>query len=317
MISIAGADPAALSMATARETLQFRARSLATIRRYFAERGVMEVETPLLAAHAATDPQLDNFALANPLPSSPLCYLQTSPEYAMKRLLALGSGSIYQLGKAFRRDAPSRLHLPEFTLLEWYRVGFDMPSLMADVAALAEALLGPQPVEYISYREAFILWVGIDPWRSSDEALAAFARQKIDISFSSADRNVWLDLLLSHCLEPRLGRGKLTFLFDYPCSQAALSRIERNDDGEAVARRFELYSEGVELANGYHELTDAAEQRARFEQDNRQRQKMGLESRSIDEDLMAALERGLPDCAGVALGVDRLLALAAGALGAT
>lgn len=297
-------------------TLRLRAELLTRIRAFFAARGVLEVETPILSSAAATDPHLHTVA-ACPIddPAGGL-YLHTSPEFAMKRLLAAGAGSIYQLCHVFRAGERGRRHNPEFTLLEWYRVGFDHHELMAEVAALVtETLAGRVPlgaVEKLAFAEAFERYAGIDPHRASGAQLAAVARGRgIAVEgLATEETDAWRDLLLTHLVEPHLGRGRLTFLYDYPASQAVLARIRPGDP--PLASRFELYLEGLELANGFHELADAAEQRARFERDNAERARRGLPVMPVDERLLAALAHGLPPCAGVALGVDRLLMVAAG-----
>ena len=313
MIEATGANPAALNQQNVGERLAKRAATLARIRAYFAEQQLLEVETPLLGQYPVTDPQLDNLRVENPFINTPsdldYFYLATSPEYAMKQLLSLGSGSIYQITKAFRQDAPGRLHATEFTMLEWYRLDYDMDALIDDVASLIQLLIPNTAIEKISYREAFIRYAEVDPFTATAAQLESIARQKIDVSFSDQSKDVWLDLLLTHCVEKHLGRERMTFLFDYPASQSALARLDTDDNGLVVAKRFELYINGIELANGYHELTDADEQMRRFTEDNQQRLQAGEPAREIDAGLMAALERGLPNCAGVALGIDRLLLL--------
>ena len=299
------------------ENLQQRARILARIRAFFAERGVMEVETPVLSSAAITDPHLESFSTrySGPgLAEGTALYLHTSPEFPMKRLLAAGSGPIYQLGRVFRQGEAGRRHNPEFTLLEWYRPGFDHHALMDEVAALAAPLLGLEgrPVGRLSYREAFLRHAGIDPLAATLSELQACARG-IGIAGldHEAERDVWLDLILTQAVEPKLGQDGLCFIYDYPASQAALARL--NPTNPQVAERFELYCRGVELANGFHELADAGEQRRRFVGELGARKAQGLEAVPLDERLLAALEAGLPPCAGVALGVDRLVMLALGA----
>jgi lysyl-tRNA synthetase class 2 len=294
-----------------------RAELLAGIRRFFEQAGVLEVETPACSFSASTDPVLESFSCRYTGPLAPRggqLYLHTSPELPMKRLLAAGSGPIYQICKVFRNGESGRLHNPEFTLLEWYRPGFDHQRLMGEVASLVNGLL-PEPlaVERISYCDAFLRHLDLDPHTCS---VAELRSKAVECGVSGAEsmdlteRDGWLDLLLTHRIEPHLGRGRLSFLYDYPASQAALARVR--DQDPPVAERFELYMEGVELANGFHELGDAAEQRRRFEHDLQQRQRDGLEPVPVDERFLAALESGLPDCAGVALGIDRLLMRLAG-----
>jgi lysyl-tRNA synthetase class 2 len=278
---------------------------------------VLEVETPVLSRAAVTDPHLESFTTQYTGPGlawGTALYLHTSPEFPMKRLLAAGSGPIYQLGKVFRNGEAGRRHNPEFTLLEWYRPGYDHHALMDEVAALAAPLLGLEgrPVEKLGYREAFLRHAGIDPLAASLDELQACARGLGITGFDDEnERDVWLDLILTHTVEPNLGRDGLCFIHDYPASQAALARI--NPENPQVAERFELYYQGVELANGFHELADAQEQRKRFTAELETRKEQGLAVVPMDEYLLAALEAGLSPCAGVALGVDRLVMLALGA----
>ncbi len=292
------------------QSLRRRAELLARIRTFFAARGVLEVETPLLAAATVTDLHLASFRVDDGLPVTH--YLQTSPEFAMKRLVAAGSGPIYQICKAFRRGEAGRQHNPEFTILEWYRPGWDHHALLDETDALLAELLGTPAAERVTYGELFGR-LGVDPHRDPIERIRrAAVEHGIDVAGpQDLDRDGWLELLLSHVLEPQLGRGRPTFVLDFPASQAALARIRRDDP--PVAERFEVYVEGVELANGFHELADAGEQRRRFEHDLACRRRRGLEEVVVDERLLAALESGFPDCAGVAFGVDRLAMVAAGA----
>lgn len=298
--------------------LRLRAELLAQIRAFFAARGVLEVETPALSAAAITDPHLASFNTCYSGPGSqhgrPL-YLHTSPEFAMKRLLAAGSGCIYQIARVFRDGEAGSRHNPEFTLLEWYRVGFDHHRLMDEVAELVGMLLAGRLAlaepERLSYRQIFQHHLNLDPHRATVADLAACAETRnisIPTGMPPDDPDPWLDLLLTHCVEPRLGSGRLTFVHDYPASQAALARLRPDDP--PVGERFELYINGIELANGFHELGDAVEQRRRFAQENAARRAAGLPVMPVDEHLLAALEFGLPDCAGVALGFDRLVMLA-------
>ncbi len=296
--------------------LRERARILQRIRAFFAERGVMEVETPLLSAAALTEPAIDSFVTRYIGPGHATglnLYLHTSPEFPMKRLLAAGSGPIYQLCKVFRQGEAGRRHNPEFTLLEWYRPGFDHHALMDEVAALVAPLLGLESeAERLSYCDAFKRHADVDPFAASIDELRGTAQRLGIVGFDAGEeRDTWLDLILSHSVEPHLGKEGLCFLTDYPASQAALARL--NPDNPAVAERFELYYRGVELANGFHELGDSREQRKRFESELAERAARGQDSYPMDEHLLAALEAGLPDCAGVALGVDRLVMLALGA----
>jgi lysyl-tRNA synthetase class 2 len=295
---------------------------LASIRRFFAERGVLEVETPLLRHAAGTDPNLQPFATEFRLPGlaagAPL-HLQTSPEFAMKRLLAAGSGSIYQICKAFRNEESGRFHNPEFTLLEWYRVGFSLDGLMDEIDALLQLLcasLGLGASERIAYAGLFQKHLGLDPLSSS---LAAFAECASQHGLPEAAmlcgeaRPLWLDLLFSHFIQPHLGLGRLSLVHGYPACLPSLARAKPG--APAVVERVEVFLQGVELGNGYHELADAAEQARRFEADLAARRALGLPPLPIDHTLLAALEAGLPDCSGMALGLDRLLMLVLGADG--
>jgi lysyl-tRNA synthetase class 2 len=287
---------------------------LAQARAFFARHGVLEVETPILSAAAVSDPQLES--LATRIAGMPgEFYLHTSPEYSMKRLLAAGSGDIYQICKVFRDAERGRWHNPEFTMIEWYRSGFDDAALMDEVEALLGALLQPQrhlaPAEHLSYAAAVRRHAGVDAHASSDAELLAAAQRHGIVCETRLDRDAKLDLLMGLIVGPKLGFDRPCFVCDYPASQAALARLKPGLP--AVAARFELYLDGIELANGFHELQDAAEQRRRFEHDLGVRAARGQPLRPIDERLLAALQYGLPECAGVALGFDRLVALALGA----
>ena len=296
--------------------LILRARLLQRIRAFFLEREVLEVETPIMSSAAVTDPHIESYAINAPHLDKTR-YLHTSPEFAMKRLLAAGCGSIYQICKVFRQGEAGRQHNPEFTMLEWYRLGFDHHRLMTEVDDLIRHLLEDYlnlvETQRLTYRDVFMQYVGLDPHIASIEELQAKATERgIDVTgLNDVDKAPWLDLLMTHLIESHLPRNCPVFIYDYPASQAALARIRKDDP--SVAERFELYVSGVELANGFHELTDAQEQRQRFIADNRTRNAAGLASMPIDENFLAALETGLPDCAGVALGFDRLVMLAAGA----
>lgn len=291
------------------EHLRARAQLYRQLRAFFAEREILEIEAPVMGAAAVSDPFIESIPVAC---SGRQGYLQTSPEYAMKRLLAAGSGAIYSLGKVFRNGERGRKHNPEFTLLEWYRPGWDEHQLMEEVQALVLSLRPDIPVQFLRYRDWFDAHLGVDPHTASAETLAQIARERIEISAGDEDRDFWLDLLVTHELEAALGPG-LTFVYDYPASQAALARLDTDAEGQCVARRFEAFIDGMELANGYWELTDAPEQRARFEADQDQRSARGLPVNPLDEKLLAAMDAGLPECAGVALGVDRLLMCLTGA----
>ncbi|MDZ7802499.1 EF-P lysine aminoacylase EpmA [Thiohalophilus sp.] len=294
--------------------MQQRARMLQQLRAFFVQRGVMEVETPLLNRHAVTDVHIDSLSV--PLDGA-AGYLHTSPEYPMKRLLAAGSGPIYQLCKVFRAGEAGRRHNPEFTLLEWYRPGFDHHALMQELDDLIRALLAGSfrmdETLKLSYRQLFQQTLQLDPFTCAVDDLQQQARQyRIELGGQSElERDAWLDLLLTHVIEPQLPANRPVFIYDYPASQSALARLQQWDD-ITVACRFELYLGGLELANGYHELQDPIEQRRRFERDQQQRRQQGRFVPELDEKFLAALEHGLPDCAGVALGIDRLLMIATG-----
>ncbi len=294
--------------------LRRRADMLARARAFFAARGVLEVETPILSAAAVSDPQIESLATeVAGLPGRR--YLGTSPEFPMKRLLAAGSGDIYQIGKVFRDGERGRWHNPEFTMIEWYRLGFDDHALMSEVEALAGHLLAPQralpPAERLTYAEALRRHAGVDAHRASEAQLDEAARRAGVACEGDLDRDAKLDLLMGLVVGPKLGRGRPCFVCDYPASQAALARLKQ--DEPPVAARFEFYLDGIELANGFHELANAGEQRARFLGDLAARDRMGRPGRPLDERLLAALAAGMPDCAGVALGFDRLVAIGLGA----
>ncbi len=294
--------------------IRARGELLAAIRRFFADRDVLEVETPLLCSHGVSDPAIASLLVADPSPSSrdKARYLQSSPEYAMKRLLAAGSGPIYQLTRAFRGGEAGVRHNPEFSLLEWYRPGFEHHQLMAEVADLVMHCVGERPWRKCAYRTLFIDLLGLDPFTAALDEVEAFARTRIDVGDMTGNLDLWLDLLMSHLIEPQLAGPEMVFVYDYPVSQAALARTGKSGD-QRVGHRFELYVEGLELANGYFELADTEEQRRRFSDDNQRRAQTGLPNVPPDEQLLAALASGFPDCSGVALGVDRLLMLASGA----
>lgn len=292
--------------------LRARAALLHEIRAFFRQRDILEVDTPLLASTTATDPHLHSLSLAV---DGQRQYLQTSPEFPMKRLLAAGSGAIYQLGKVFRADESGRWHNREFTLLEWYRPGMDEHALMDEIEALVCQALEPAGISAaarrVTYRKLFRERLDVDPLTASTSVLKAVAARHLETGGLELTHDGWLQLLFSHVIEPAL--DGLVFVEQFPASQAALAQLTTDREGHTVARRFELYVNGVELANGYYELGDSGEQRRRFEQDNAERARGGSETVPVDERLLSALQAGLPDCAGVALGVDRLLMLRCGA----
>ncbi|MEK8138583.1 elongation factor P--(R)-beta-lysine ligase [Morganella morganii] len=293
-----------------------RAKIVNEIRHFFADRGVLEVETPTMSQATVTDVHLRAFETQFTGPGAAqgiTLYLMTSPEYHMKRLLAAGSGPIYQMGRSYRNEEAGRYHNPEFTMLEWYRPHYDMYRLINEVDDLLQQTLECESAESLSYQQAFLRYLDIDPLTAEKDKLREVAA-KLDVSNiadTEEDRDTILQLLFMVGVEPHIGLEKPTFIYHFPASQASLAEISSED--HRVAERFEVYYKGVELANGFRELTDAAEQRQRFERDNRKRAAMGLPEQPIDENLLAALEHGFPECAGVALGIDRLIMLALGA----
>ena len=296
-----------------RAALQSRAQQLGYVRGFFARRGVLEVETPVLGRHGVTDVNLDSIPAQVNAGGVIQGWLQTSPEYPMKRLLASGSGSIFQVARVFRNGERGRRHNPEFSMLEWYRVGFSDEDLMAEVAELVCGWLECDWPEVWSYRDVVKHNAGFDPMTLSDHDLYRYCQQWLEPEqLAGLGRDDCLDLVMSFQVEPALGLTKPVFITRYPASQAALARVS-TEHGHAVAHRFELYFRGVELCNGYWELTDADEQRQRFRSDNDQRKRSGKPAMAVDESFMAALDAGLPDCSGVALGLDRLLMLKLGA----
>ncbi|MBU9827070.1 elongation factor P--(R)-beta-lysine ligase [Rahnella perminowiae] len=293
-----------------------RAAILAEIRRFFADRGVLEVETPAMSQATVTDIHLVPFETRFVGPGAAdgmTLYLMTSPEYHMKRLLAAGSGPIYQMGRSFRNEEAGRHHNPEFTMLEWYRPRYDMYRLMNEVDDLLQQVLDCDSAETLSYQQAFTRHLSIDPL-SADKTELREAAAKLDLSNIAdieEDRDTLLQLLFTMGVEPHIGRDKPTFVYHFPATQASLAEISTED--HRVAERFEVYYKGIELANGFRELTDSREQRQRFEQDNRKRAARGLPQHPIDNNLLDALAHGMPECSGVALGVDRLIMIALGA----
>lgn len=295
------------------ENLLKRAKVIEEIRRFFKDRGVLEVETPVLSQFSVTDVHLSAFRTEYLSPfatkTKPL-YLMTSPEYHMKRLLAAGSGAVFQLCKVFRNEEAGKRHNPEFTMLEWYRPHFDMYRLINEADDLLQQILDCGPTESYSYQFVFQTYVGLDPLAATRAQLVEKARKH---GFQCADdenRDTLLQFLFSEIVEPEIGKKCPTAVYHFPSSQAALAQISTED--LRVAERFEIYYKGLELANGFHELSDAHEQMRRFEQDNIQREKAGLPSQQPDLRFLAALKAGIPNCSGIALGVDRLLMIALG-----
>ena len=294
-----------------------RAHILAQIRSFFLALDIIEVETPLLSHATVTDVHLDafstlyNYSAESHCDESTNLYAQTSPEFAMKRLLASGYGCCYQICKAFRHEQQGRYHNPEFTMLEWYRVGFDHFQLMDEVGELLSSVLGCQQVERISYQELFIREVAIDPLMTNRDELIRIisAHDKLSDWLEQEDcLDTLLQFIMAELIEPNIGDNKPCFVYNFPASQASLAKISLKDP--RVAERFECYFKGIELANGFHELTDVAQQKLRFEQDNQTRTTLGKIEQDIDQHFISALEHGLPACAGVALGIDRLVMLA-------
>lgn len=293
------------------KNLLARAKIIAEIRRFFTERGLLEVETPVLSEFGVTDVHLATFHTEFNAPfathNKPL-WLITSPEYHMKRLLAAGSGPIFQLCRVFRNEEAGKKHNPEFTMLEWYRPYFDMYRLINEVDDLLQQVLDCPPAESLSYQFVFQQYVGLDPLSATMEELIAKAQEYGFYGQKNELRDTLLQFLFSQVVEPHIGLQRPVAVYHFPASQAALAQVSSED--HRVAERFEFYYKGVELANGFNELTDGKEQQRRFEQDNLLRKELGLAEQKIDVRLIAALEAGMPNCSGVALGVDRLLMIA-------
>jgi lysyl-tRNA synthetase class 2 len=291
-------------------TAQRRAYMLSAARQYFAAQEILEVETPALSRHAVSDPQIESVGSTLLVDPANEYFLRTSPEFAMKRLLCAGYPDIYEICKVFRDGEVGRRHQPEFTMIEWYRRNFGLQEIIGDTIALIATLLNAEqltadPVQ-LSYDEAFQGFVGLNPREALIDDLATAAKADASLCNSvGMNRDDWLNLILSNEVSTQFADDRLTVLYHYPASQAALARI--CPDNESVADRFEVFLGSLELANGYVELTDAAEQRRRFADDQRLRKELGRKTRPLDEQLLAALENGLPECAGVAVGFDRLL----------
>lgn len=308
-------NPAHESASRLRAALELRARLYAFVRTFFADRGVLEVETPILSDAGNTEPNIEGFStlFTGPVDAGGReRWLRTSPEYPLKRLLAAGIGDCYELGRVFRNGEAGRRHNPEFTMLEWYRVGWDHRRLAretCDLVVAAMDLVGsPATIVERSYAGLFEEHLGLDPLRASEERLRA-ALGDLRIDADGLSRDDWLDLLLTHRLQPGFPRDRITLVHDFPATQCALARIRAGDP--PVAERFELFLGAHELANGYHELTDVGEQRLRFEHDNARRRTRGQRELPLDERLLASLDQ-VPACAGVALGIERLLMCMAG-----
>lgn len=292
------------------DAIRLRAVLNRMVREFFHQRGVLEVETPAMSLAGNTDPNIASFSLqfsGRTDGASRTRWLRTSPEFALKRLLAAGVGDCYELGRVFRDGEAGGRHNPEFTMLEWYRVGWDHQRLIGETVELVQAALAlvgrGATMSKTSFRDLYHERLGIDPLLASLDELRDIGGD-IVIDDEGLNRDDWLDLLMTHKLQPTFVADQLLAVYDYPASQSALARI-RNED-PPVAERFELYLGPLELANGYHELDDADEQRARFERDQRLRASRGSAVPPLDGRLLEALPQ-LPDCAGVALGMDRLL----------
>jgi len=293
--------------------LHARAALNRSIREFFIETNALEVELPILNHAPVADMNIEPITVSAS-DVMPKLYLHTSPEYSMKRLLCAGSGDIYALGKVFRAGETGGRHNPEFTMLEWYRLGMDHQELMHEVADLLDELFNDSDIEledaplFLTYQQAVIQYAGLDPFSARDDDIKV-----LGIELAAGDlelnRDGWLDMIMSHKVEKALPQNQLVFIYNYPASQAALAKLNKDDNGQRIAERFEVYLNGLELANGYHELTDSQEQRQRFEKE------LKGTGRPMDEKLLAAMaddNAGLPDCAGVAMGIDRILMLQLG-----
>lgn len=293
------------------QTLLKRAEIIREIRQFFSDRGILEVETPVLSEFSVTDVHLSTFntQFLSPFSSeAKTLHLMTSPEYHMKRLLAAGSGAIFQLCKVFRNEEAGKRHNPEFTMLEWYRPHFDMYRLINEVDDLLQQILDCPPAESFSYQFVFQTYVGLDPLSATKAQLVEKARKHGFPCEDDENRDTLLQFLFSEIVEANIGKDRPTAVYHFPSTQAALAQVSSED--HRVAERFEFYYKGLELANGFHELSDAKEQIRRFQQDNVEREKMGLAPQQLDTRFLAALQAGIPNCSGVALGVDRLLMIA-------
>lgn len=296
---------------------QRRAEILQQIRQFFAERNVCEVETPSLSQGTVTDVYLNalsckyDFLADSPVGHSTELFLQTSPEFHMKRLLASGYGCIFQIAKAFRHEESGNYHNPEFTMLEWYRIGFNQFELMSEVAELLQVVIGGDKAIFSSYQDIFIETISVDPLVATFDELVEVLNKynkAADWLIKMNDADLLLQFIFTEIIEPTIGVNEPQFIYDFPIAQASLAK--RSTDDPRVAQRFECYFKGIELVNGFNELTDATEQVARFEQDNAKRKDQGLPVKPVDANFIAALTHGLPQCSGVALGIDRLVMLA-------
>lgn len=290
------------SLASKKGTVQERAEKFAAVRSFFERRGVLEADTNILSESAPVDAYID--VMKVDMGKGKIGYLHTSPEYGLKKLLAKGSGDIYQLGHVFRVEEESPLHTCEFTMLEWYRVGMDYETFIEETLDLIRIFLGSLSGKILTYRNALLKYASVDFVLDQDltDVISSFSPQA-----KNWDRDTQLNLLFSHLVEPQLGQNELTVITDYPATQAVLAKI-KEVDGVQVAKRFEIYHNGIELCNGFDELIDPKEQRKRFEIENQKRIEMGKEALPIDEEFIACLKT-LPDCCGVAVGFDRLMSL--------
>ena len=291
-----------------------RAKLLRTIREFFYDKEVLEVETPALSSAANTDPFIESLkVIASQTGSKEKRYLHTSPEYAMKRLLAAGSGDIYQICKVWRAEPSSRQHNAEFTMLEYYRLGFELSTLMAEVNTLLLSLIPKITKEsnFTTYASLFLDNLGFDPHTVSENLLDSKVKKLVPGLVGDLDRQSALDLLLSHCIEPIFPKDCLTFVYDYPGSQSALAKTEVSKDNPEVilAKRFEVYAGNLELGNGYEELTSASKNETVLNSELDTRRKMNLPLEAIDQRFLAATKAGLPECSGIAIGIDRVLML--------
>lgn len=293
-------------MILSKKILLKRAKFLTKIRQFFLRKGVLEVETPLLYPYPASDPYVDAFSID--IQPSGKFFLQTSPEFAMKRLLAAHSSSIYQICKAFRNDPKAKYHNQEFTILEWYRVGFNEKDLRKEIIEMLLLFSPNAIIHQYSYRDLFIKFIGINPHTADIFDLQSQVLKKIGKvkGLNQPNKVDCLDLLFTHLIEPKLKLYEFVFVYDYPKSQAALARVMQNQEGELVAKRFEMFYQGIELANGYYELTDPEEQLRRCKNDLTIRRSIGKEKVPIDNELLSVLTN-IPECSGVALGLDRLI----------
>jgi elongation factor P--(R)-beta-lysine ligase len=295
-------------------TLQSRALMLEKVRSFFAKRNVFEVDPPLLSPYPALDLHIEPMEVAmdtaEDFSQGKKGYLHTSPEYMMKKLLSEGMKDIYFLGHVFRKEEIGAFHFPEFTMIEWYRYGLSYEKFLEEILDLFQLFLGKRLKEKMSYKQAFLRFLSLDPYRASKEDLLHKAlKEKIPLPEIALDKDLLLQILMSDLIEPKFDKEKIIILDEFPASQAALAEITTDQEGDLVGQRFEFYSGGIELGNGYHELQDAREQEKRFLETNENRKAIGKKALPIDQDLLKALKRGIGNCFGVAVGFDRLFML--------